>query len=454
MKGTEKKEKRLFGTNGVRGVVGRDMTPELVMHIGMALASMRPGTIAVGRDTRTSGPAFASAIKAGILSCGSNAVDLGVLPTPALQYVVKHHFDAGAVITASHNPPEYNGVKVIEPDGTEMGDGETIALEELLFEERFATVGWRKVGEAREAPGMIAEYIDAVVGKFPPGIGKGMCVVVDPGSGPATLTTPAILTAMGCRVFTVNAQMDGTFPGRLPEPSPEGLVLLSRMVEETGAAFGVAHDGDADRAVFVDEKGRYVEENVEFALMQRHICRKKPGIVVTPVSTSRLAEKIAGETGSRVVYTPVGSIYVARTMLDLAAGGDKVVFGGEGNGGLIFPDHQHCRDGGMTAAAMVHMMAETGKSLSELAGTLPRMVMIKEKISADNPEGLLKMAKNRFSGEDLDLVDGVRINRQDSWALLRPSGTEPFMRLLVEAETEETAVAFCREVREAIGKGD
>ncbi|MDT8358150.1 MAG: phosphoglucosamine mutase [Methanomicrobiaceae archaeon] len=454
MRGAEKRKKRLFGTNGVRGVVGQGMTPELVMHIGMALASMRPGTIAVGRDTRTSGPAFASAIKAGILSCGSNAVDLGVLPTPALQYLVRHHFDAGAVITASHNPPEYNGVKVIEPDGTEMGDEETIALEEMLFEERFATVGWREVGVARDAPEMIAEYIDAVVGQFPPGIGKGIRVVVDPGSGPATVTTPAILNAMGCGVFTVNAQMDGTFPGRLPEPSPEGLSLLSRMVVETGAAFGVAHDGDADRAVFVDEKGRYVEENMEFALIQRHICRKRPGVVVTPVSTSRLAEKIARETGSRVVYTPVGSIYVARTMLDLAARGEDVVFGGEGNGGLIFPDHQHCRDGGMTAAAMVHLIAETGGTLSELVSTLPHMVMIREKISADDPEELLQMAEKRFSGEELDLVDGVRINRKDSWALLRPSGTEPFMRLVVEAETKEAAAAFCREIHRAIGRGD
>ena len=454
MRGPEKRKKRLFGTNGVRDVVGEGMTPELVMHIGMALASMRRGTIAVGRDTRTSGPALSSAIRAGILSCGSDAVDLGVLPTPALQYLVRRHFDAGVVITASHNPPQYNGVKVIEPDGTEMGDEETIALEEILFKERFSAVGWREVGGAREAPEMIKEYIDAVVGHFPPGIGRGMSVVVDPGFGPATLTTPSILTAMGCRVLTVNAQMDGTFPGRLPEPSPEGLSLLSRKVVETGAAFGVAHDGDADRAVFVDEKGRYVEENAEFALMQRHICRKRAGIVVTPVSTSRLAEKIAGETGSRVIYTPVGSIYVARTMLDLAARGEVVAFGGEGNGGLIFPDHQHCRDGGMTAAAMVHLIAETKRSLSELVGTLPPMVMIKEKISADDPEELLEMAKQRFSGEDLDLVDGVRINRKDSWALLRPSGTEPFMRLVVEAETKETADEFCREIRDAIGRGD
>ena len=446
----ETPEKQLFGTNGVRGVIGEQMNPELVMKIGMALGSMRKGRIGVGRDTRTSGPALSRAVIAGLLATGCDVVDLGVLPTPAVQYLVREHFDAGAVITASHNPPEYNGVKIIEGDGTEMDDTETINLEQRLFAEDFTLAGWEKMGTLTAAPEMLYEYINAIAGYWDMIDAKGMTVVADPGSGPACESTPKVLTQMGCRVVTINGMMDGTFPGRMPEPSPEGLQPLSELVRETGAAFGVAHDGDADRAVFVDENGRYLEENEQFALVERFICSATPGIVVTPVSTSFLAERIAEETGSSVEYTRVGSISVARRMLALSAEGKTVVYGGEGNGGLILPGHQHCRDGAMTAATMVALLKSSGKTLSELRATLPPHAMLKDKIHTDSPKALLETAKEAFSGDTLDLTDGVRINRERMWALLRPSGTEPFMRLYVEAETEEEAQAFRDEIRAII----
>jgi phosphomannomutase/phosphoglucomutase len=446
----ETPEKQLFGTNGVRGVIGEQMNPELVMKIGMALGSMRKGRICVGRDTRTSGPALSRAMIAGLLATGCDVVDLGVLPTPAVQYLVREHFDAGAIITASHNPQEYNGVKIVEGDGTEMDDTETILLEKRLFQENFSLAGWKSMGILTACPDMLHEYIDAIAGYWTDINADRMTVVVDPGSGPACESTPRILTKMGCRVITINGMMDGTFPGRMPEPTPEGLQPLSELVRETGAAFGVAHDGDADRAVFVDETGQYLEENEQFALFQRFICSATPGIVITPVSTSFLAEQIAEETGSVVEYTRVGSITVARRMLARAAGGETVVFGGEGNGGLIFPGHQHCRDGGMTAATMVAMLKISGKKLSELQATLPPHTMLKDKIYTDSPKELLKTAKKAFSGDNLDLTDGVRINRQGMWALLRPSGTESFMRLYVEATTEKEAESFRDEIKRVI----
>ncbi|KQC03598.1 MAG: phosphoglucosamine mutase [Methanoculleus sp. SDB] len=447
-----KQQKRLFGTNGVRGIIGTGMTPELAMHIGMALASMRPGTIAVGRDTRTSGPALSGAIKAGIMACGSRVCDVGIVPTPALQYLVREGFDAGAMITASHNPPEYNGVKVIEADGTEMDDGETIALEKRIFSGNFTVKSWDLVGTEIFAPHLAERYIEAVAGAFPEGIGRGMTVVVDAGSGPASRTTPAILARLGCRVHTINTTEDGTFPGRLPEPSPAGLAPLAELVRETRAAFGVAHDGDADRAVFVDEQGDYLEENREFALMQRYACRKHPGTVVTTVSTSRLCETVAKETGCRVHYTPVGSIYVARTMLALAGAGETVSFGGEGNGGLIFPAHQHCRDGGMAAAAMVALLAGAAEPLSALSAALPPYVMIKDKIDTDDPAALCSRLIGACAGEETDLTDGIRINRPDAWALLRPSGTEPFMRLVIEGDTRTAAERLQADIMAVIGR--
>lgn len=416
----------------------------------MALGTMRKGRIGVGRDTRTSGPALSRAMIAGLLATGCDVVDLGVLPTPAVQYLIREHFDAGAVITASHNPPEYNGVKIIEGDGTEMDDTETINLEQHLFGKEFSLAGWEAMGTLTSAPEMIYEYINAVAGYWNGCDADGMTVVVDPGSGPACESTPKVLTEMGCHVVTINGMMDGTFPGRLPEPSPEGLKPLSELVRQTSAAFGVAHDGDADRAVFIDETGEYLEENEQFALVERFICSETPGIVVTPVSTSFLAERIAEDTGSSVEYTRVGSISVARRMLALAAEGKTVAYGGEGNGGLILPGHQHCRDGAMTAATMVALLKSSGKTLSELRETLPPHAMLKDKIHTDSPKALLETAKKAFSDDTLDLTDGVRINREGMWALLRPSGTEPFMRLYVEAETEDKAQTFRDEITKII----
>ena len=444
--------KRLFGTNGVRGVIGSDMTPKLALSIGLALGSMRKGSIAVGRDTRTSGPALGSALKAGLLATACDVTDCGILPTPALQYLVQEHFDAGAMITASHNPPEYNGVKVIEPDGTEMGDEETIRLEKRVLDEEVPLVSWNATGREYQAFHLVNEYIDAIVRKFPPGIGEGITVAVDPGCGAACATTPEILTRLGCRVFTINGQMDGNFPGRLPEPSPEGLIPLGDLVRSTGASLGVAHDGDADRAVFLDEKGRFIEENREFALIAGQVCRDRKGTVVMPVSTSRLVETIARNNGCEVRYTPVGSISVARTMRALEAEGRPVAFGGEGNGGLIYPDHQYCRDGAMTAARMIATLAGERRPVSELVAALPEFYLIKEKIRGKDPSAMIRKLDSEFRSESIDRTDGIRINRADSWALVRPSGTEPLVRVIVESTKKETADAFFDEIMQKLGR--
>jgi phosphomannomutase / phosphoglucomutase len=443
---TEKLQKRLFGTNGVRGIVGKDMTPDLVLKIGLALGSMRKGRIAVGRDSRTSGESLANAVKAGLMASGCDVVDCGMLPTPALQYLVMHHFDGGAMITASHNPPEYNGVKIIEPDGTEMGDEQTILLEERIFSNNFDVQSWEHVGSAASAFEMVDLYTNAVIQSVPKNIGAGMTVVADPGCGAASATTPKILAGLGCRVFSINAQVDGHFPGRLPEPSINGLKGLADLVRSTGSAFGVAHDGDADRAVFVDENGRFIEENQEFALVTDYICRKKNGIVVTPVSSSLLIETIAKRHGGSVVYTPVGSIYVARKMRELLEKGEPVVFGGEGNGGLIFPEHQFCRDGGMTATLMVAILAGTGLPLSTLIDQLPVFHMIKEKYPTSHPEKVITKLAEACKMYHIDRTDGLRIAKGDTWALVRPSGTEPLIRVMVESAEIEHAREFYQEL--------
>jgi phosphomannomutase/phosphoglucomutase len=448
----KKIQKQLFGTNGVRGIAGKEITPELALNIGQALGTMRPRKIAVGRDTRTTGPVLANALTAGLLAKGCEVIDCGVLPTPALQYIVKEHYDGGAMITASHNPPKYNGVKIIEPDGTEMGDEETIRLEKLLSDRSVLAKPWDQVGTEVAAPHLVDEYIQAVAGRFPGKPGRGMTVVVDPGSGPACQTTPAILQALGCRVLTINGIMDGTFPGRLPEPSAEGLRGLAALVLAAHAAFGVAHDGDADRAVFIDDKGNFVEENHEFALIAQYICKNRKGTLVTPVSTSQIVELVADAAGCSVQYTPIGSIYVARTMRELIAAGKNVILGGEGNGGLIFPDHQFCRDGGMTAATMVSLLATTGQSLSSLVGQLPRRYMIKEKIPTTYGLHLIEQLNKRYALESIDDTDGLKIRRQNTWALIRMSGTEPLIRVMVDADESTAGLALFQEIKKSVSE--
>ncbi|KAF5078767.1 Phosphoglucosamine mutase [anaerobic digester metagenome] len=446
---TEKK-KQLFGTNGVRGIVGELITPELVMKIGMAVGTMRPGTIAVGMDTRTSGPALINAMKAGLMATGCDVIDCGILPTPALQYIVMNRYDAGVVITASHNPGAYNGVKVIEKDGTEMDDDGSIEIEERVFSYNFDLKEWKDVGVVIPEGDLVQKYVKGVVSKVPTNIGEGMKVVIDPGCGAAYRTTAEILQSIGCQVFTLNAYPDGNFPARDPEPSVEGLAPLADMVVGTGAAFGVAHDGDADRAVFIDDKGRFVEENKEFALIAEYMCSQRKGILVTPVSTSRLIETVVSPYGCTVDYTAVGSIYVARRMRALLAEGKPVSFGGEGNGGLIYPDHQFCRDGGMTAAMMVTLLTSKKQPLSSLVDALPPSIMLKHKFHTGNAEKILAAVQEKFSSDSLNLVDGIRIDRKDAWALIRPSGTEPLVRLYVESPEQATAKAFEQEILSCI----
>lgn len=449
---TKKREKRLFGTNGVRGIVGKDLTPALMITIGEALGTMRKGRIAVGRDTRTTGEMLIKAIKSGLLATGCDVVDCGILPTPALQYLVKEQFDAGAMITASHNPPEYNGVKIIESDGTEMGDEETLTLEDMIFDRLYSINSWDQTVAEESAPHLIEHYITAVVSHFPNRPGTGMKVVVDPGSGPACLTTPRILEEIGCSVLTINGTMDGTFPGRMPEPSHEGLKGLAALVVSSGAAFGIAHDGDADRAVFIDEAGHFVEENQEFALVTQHVCHHHTGILVTPVSTGQIVEMVANQEGCRVVYTPVGSIYVARTMRSFIEQGESVVFGGEGNGGLIFPNHQFCRDGGMTAAMMVFILSSTGIKLSKLIDALPKRHIIKEKIATLQGKKILSSLAIEYSQDQQDQTDGLKIIRDKAWGLVRASGTEPIIRIIVDAESKDYCQKFYHELMNQIEK--
>ena len=425
---------RLFGTNGVRGIVNQDVTAELAMRLAMSLGTLTRGTVAVGQDTRVSGSMLSHAAIAGLLATGCKVINLGIAPTPAVQYFVRDNADAGIVITASHNPREYNGLKLIAGDGTEFASEGELAVEDVYFKGGLRLADWRETGELSDT-NVIPAYIEGTIGKVnAPDIKKrGFVVAVDTGCGAGSIVTPFLLSKLNCKVTTINAQIDGTFPSRNPEPTEDVLTDLGKIVISNGADLGVAHDGDADRAVFIDERGNFVNEDVLLAIIVKHVLSKKVGPVVTPVSSSQRIVDVAEAAGGHVIWTPVGSIYVARMMMQVNA-----VIGGEGNGGIIFPEHQYCRDGAMTVAKVLEIMTERGKKISELVKEIPKRYMDKTKVTCRDRDATMQQIRSSVEG-NIDTTDGIKIWYDDGWLLIRPSGTEPIIRIFVEAETKRRA---------------
>jgi phosphomannomutase/phosphoglucomutase len=425
---------RLFGTNGVRGIVNRDVTADLALRLAMSLGTLTKGTVAVGQDTRTSGSMLSCAAIAGLLATGCKVIDVGIAPTPAVQYFVRDNADAGIVITASHNPREYNGLKLIAADGTEFGSEEELAVEDIYYRDAPKLADWRETGELTQVD-ILPAYIKGVMQNVSASdiAKRGFIVAVDTGSGAGSVVTPFLLSKLNCKVTTINAQIDGTFPSRNPEPTEDVLTDLGKIVVSNGADLGVAHDGDADRAVFIDENGDFVNEDVLLAIVVKHVLSKKRGPVVTPVSSSQRVADVAEAAGSQVFWTPVGSIHVARVMMQVNA-----VIGGEGNGGIIFPEHQYCRDGAMTVAKVLEIMTERGRKLSELVNEIPKRYMDKTKVTCRDRDAAMQHIQSSVHG-NVDTTDGVKIWYDDGWLLIRPSGTEPIIRIFVEAETEMRA---------------
>ncbi len=443
---------RLFGTNGIRGIVGQDMTADLAVRVGRAIGThFGEGSVALARDPRLSGPMLARAVAAGLMSAGLEVIDLGMVPTPCAQYYVHIHgrLRGGVVITASHNPREFNGIKALDAKGMEMAREEEEAIEAIYFDETYRTADWSAVGDLRSDTSAADLYLRGILSQVDVDAirKRNITVVADPANGAGCATTPYLLRALGCRVLTINGQADGAFPGRLPEPTVEHVGDLMRMVVEAKADLGIAHDGDADRAIFIDEKGGFLYGDKSLALIARAELAKRGGLVVTPVSTSSVLDDVVKAAGGHLVRTKVGSPIVARTMLDQGA-----VFGGEENGGIIFPGHQFCRDGGMTLAKMLEVLAREGKPLSTLVAALPQYSLQKAAVEVPvaKRDATLAALVTLVQGRDVETIDGVKIHAPDGWVLVRPSGTEPLFRVYAEAKTPERAQALAAEGAELV----
>ena len=435
-------KKRLFGTFGVRRTANDVLTPEFASRLAACYGTLVKGTVAVGGDTRTSTLMLKQAVTAGLLSSGCDVVDLGILPTPGVQYAVRKYYDGGVMITASHNPPQYNGLKFLDEDGIGIPDEMDIEIERLYFDAEPDRVEFHEIGELYQNDKVIDEYVDEAVSKVDvEAIRKAnLKVVVDCGSGAGCFTAPYLIRKLGCDVTTLNSQADGFFPGRNPEPIEENLQELIHVVKELNADIGLAHDGDADRTICIDENGSFVLGDKTFTLVEKQMLKENNGgTIVTTVATSQAIYDIAKEYNGEVIATAVGDLLVARKLKD-----ENGLFGGEENGGLIFPDFVYGRDAVMTVAKILDIVAKEKKPLSELVAELPVYYASKTKIECPDDEKEFIMASiaeeiQTTTDFKLDLTDGVKILKEDGWVIIRPSGTEPIFRCFSESDSQTKA---------------
>ena len=445
----------MISVSGMRGIVGKDLTPELVARHAAALgawarANGRP-VVVLGRDARTSGPMFARAATAGLMSVGVEVIDVGIAPTPTVQLAVEHHHaGAGLILTASHNPIEWNALKLVGPDGIFL-DGADGAAVRALAEAGPPRAGWDGIGTVREDSGAVARHLAQVLAlkeiDVPAIRARKFPVALDCVRGAGGVAIPALLEQLGCTIHAINTETDGRFP-RPPEPIPENLGDLSRLVRETGAAIGLAVDPDVDRLAVVDETGQPIGEDYTLALAVRAVLggRKDPApVVVANLSTSLVVEDAARLGGARFVRAPVGEANVARSIRDEGA-----VIGGEGNGGVILPGLHIGRDAPVGVALILHLMTTTGQTVSQLVASQPRYQIVKAKAPRGKDLAPVYSAlQARFPDAAVDTRDGMRLSWADRWVHVRPSGTEPIVRFIAEAPTRDDAerlIGACREL--------
>ena len=432
---------RLFGSSGVRGLVNSFLTPELACKVGLAVASrVNAKKALVARDTRVSGSMIEDALVSGLLAAGVRVSLLGAVPTPVLAYLTRLlKTDVGFMLTASHNPPQYNGIKIFDGDSLSYTDKSENAVERIISKNGFALADWREIGAFSSADA-IHFYVE--MARKAVELNKQWHVVADPGCGATFYVGPAVLKAAGCRVTALNAQPDGFFPARSSEPTAESLRDLARVVKEVGADVGVAFDGDGDRVAFVDEEGCFVDFDRSLAAYAAYSLKLgSGGTVVTNVEASMCVETMVKAVGGKVVRTRVGDVYISEAIKRCEA-----VFGGEPCGAWVHPRFHYCPDGPLSAILLLKALEEEDKSLSVFVGEVPEYVTLRENIACKNDlkhklvAGIEKPLLSAFPNyTDLSTVDGVRLALKNGWLLIRASGTEPLVRLTVEGESLKAA---------------
>lgn len=441
----------MVSVSGVRGRVGEALTPEVVATFAAAFGvwASRSGNrrIVVGRDSRVSGPMFTRIVHGALESVGCTVIDIGMAPTPTIQLAVEHHHAAGGLgITASHNPIEWNALKFIGPSGLFLSAAEGAEMRAVM-ERGIPRATWDQLGRVETDSEASARHLAQVLA-LPfldvEGIrSRRFRVALDCCHGAGAVIMPQLLTALGCEVFAINMEADGRFH-RPPEPVADNLGELEALVRNVGADIGFATDPDVDRLALVLDDGRAPGEDYTLAFAARTVLRHRPGPVVTNLSTSKVVADVAAEAGVPFHFAKVGEVNVALTMQAKGA-----TIGGEGNGGVILPELHLGRDAPLGAALLLQLMHEEGRPLSTLMAERPRYVIVKDKL--DRPDVALDAVytalRAAFPDAAADDQDGLRLDWPDRWVHLRPSGTEPIVRVIAEGPTADAARQLVQEAR-------
>ncbi|MFW5956888.1 MAG: phosphoglucosamine mutase [Natronomonas sp.] len=422
----------MFGTSGIRGPFGEDVTARLALDVGRALAADGAQRVVIGRDPRLTGPVLVDALAAGVRECGADVVDIGIAATPTVaRSVAWRDADVGVSITASHNPPEDNGIKLWSGSGMAFPESRRDRIAALVRSESFEPAVWDDVGTRRDWGDASSQHVDAVTETVE--LDRPLHVVVDVGNGAGGVTVD-VLEKLGCRVETLFETPDGRFPSRPSEPTADTCVELRSTVETTDADLGVAHDGDADRMMAVDETGEFLPGDVLLAVFAREAAETGAS-VAAPVNTSLAVDDTLEELGASVDRTRVGDVFVAERLRDTQG-----VFGGEPSGAWIWPDETLCPDGTLAAAKLAAIVSRRGP-LTTLVSDIERYPLRRDSRQVADKVGVMdsvrELATSRF--DRTDSRDGVRIETEDGWLLIRKSGTEPVIRLTAEARDERRA---------------
>ncbi len=453
----EKVNQGLFGSSGIRGIVNKDLTAILASQVGLGIATLTKAKSAfVARDTRVSGPLLRDSVISGLLAGGVNVEDLGILPTPVLAYLtMKLGADVGLMITASHNPSQYNGIKIFDRDSTSYDEQKQEQIETIISESNFALAAWQDIGEAKPSEKRYL-YEEMIARKVR--LHRKWRLIVDSGCGATYSLAPRILRSLGCNVVALNSQPDGFFPARSPEPGSEALKPLGEVVCEVHADLGVAYDGDGDRVSFIDEHGRFADfDRVLAAYAAYALSKRKGGTVVTNVEASMSFEAMIKPLKGRAIRTKVGDVYISEEIKK-----QRAVFGGEPCGAWVHPQFHFCPDGILSSVLLLKALEEENKTLSEFVSESPQYPTLRMNIPCKDDlkhsvvEKAEKILKKKYANySDFSAVDGVRQTFQDGWVLIRASGTEPFIRITVEGQSLKAAKRIVKEnvriVEELVG---
>ncbi len=437
--------KQYFGSSGVRGLVGKQITTNLAMKLGLALATYlgEGSSILIGRDARTSGRMLEHAFVSGLLAGGCNAELIGIFPTPGVAYLTKTlKKDAGIMITASHNPPPYNGFKFFSKNGIAFLPEMEQKLEEILISDMFTFSNWERIGTVRSTNSTSPYFFMLSAFSFE----KKWRVVLDPGCGAASVVAPLVFRNVGCDVISLNAQADGHFPARQSEPTSENLSGLMEAVSNLGADIGIAYDGDGDRMVAIDEQGNFVPSDKLLALFARFSLtqeerQNREKIIALPINTSDATDEHIRASGGKVIRTKVGDVYISQALLK-----HNGIFGGEPIGAWIHPQYHLCPDGILSSLLLLKYLDKMDSPLSTLIKRVPERIKLRLKIECKNEqksrvmEHVKKKLPDQFdTPDDILHLDGIRIDLKNGWILIRPSGTEPFVRITAEAKEQTNA---------------